>query len=432
MKKTFPQIKKPTFGWSFTEGLMDDSRVALMTLLTCTQDNYVDGMKAANIANYVELINFNKDKDGKIISAELLDKISNNKFTIKSKVFVNCAGPFSDNIRRLADPEIKNRLVGSRGVHLVLEKKFTPKVYGMLIPKTVDGRIMFVLPFHNLTLAGTTDHEDIIVEGPKSPKEDIDEISKSLAQYFNFNSQENILASFCGIRPLVLENKDDKPSHLKKLIPTFRSSKKMESKSLTRSHEVEVNEKSGLISLLGGKWTTYRSMGEDTVNRIIKEYPELKPLHKESITNTFKLLGSYSSKAIDKTEVSNCEFVEPYIRFLMNKYNISLESASVLVKMYGVESARVAELGKSMNLLGLITDGLPFLKVQVIYAIRNELAIHLKDVIHRRLGISFLDTKKAEESCKEISNIMKSELKWSEEVKIQEEKDCLETMESKF
>ncbi len=427
MKAFFPNLKGENYGVRFSEGQMNDARLVVQTLLTATQENYVPNMKGAVLGNYVEFLDFVKDSKGKCIGAKLRDRLDGSEFTVKAKSIVNCAGAFSDEIRLKDNPKTTRRIVGSRGVHIIIPQKYTNKGLGILIPKTVDGRIMFVLPFQGATIAGTTDHKCNIETAPVAPPEDVKEITSQLSYYFKGDLDKECIAAWCGIRPLVAA-KEKMPSKFSAKWMAFRDRlykmlgkepKKLSTKSLTRSHEIEVSE-SGMVSLLGGKWTAYRKMGQDAVDAVLKEHPEIVPASKESISRNIRLIGAYTSKSLDGTEKDITEFIDHYTRFLHDEYKLDWDTCAHLVQHYGANAIQVAMLGAETNSNQKLHKDSPVIKAQVIYAIRKEMAVSTRDIIFRRLGIGFTNQKVAEEVIPGVAEVMASEMGWNDKKKKEE------------
>lgn len=422
MKELFPLMKGNNYGVKFCEGQMNDARLLIQTLLTSTQDNYIPNMKGATVANYVEFVDFIKSKEGKCIGAKLRDRLNNTEFDVKAKAIVNCAGIFSDHIRTLDNPQVAPRIVPSRGIHIAIPHKYTEKDVGVLIPYTSDKRVMFVLPYRGYTLAGTTDHKCDIDSAPIAPESDIIEVANELSNYFAGNIKDDCTAAWCGIRPLVLAD-PSAPAELgvrdKIRMMLGKGPTKASTRALTRNHVVEVT-KSGLVSLMGGKWTSYRRMGQDTIDAVLKNNPNISVPNKLSVTRNMRLIGGYNSKTLDKTEKDIHEFVDAYRLFLHEKYSLAPDVAASLVEMYGANAPKVVALGEANNLNGLIHKGVPIIKAQVLYAIRNEMATNVRDVLFRRLGVGFASKQTAEEMISSVADLMAKELDWSEEKKQEE------------
>lgn len=428
MKELFPLFKNSTYGIKFAEGQMNDTRLAIQTLMTSTVDFYIPGMKGAVLGNYIECIGLVKDSNGKIEGVKLRDKFDGKEFSVKASTVVNCAGIFSDAIRLMDNPSEKRRMAGSRGVHIMLPHKFTQSNVGVVIPKTAEGKTMFILPTQGVTIAGPTDHRCNIQQFPQSPESDINEIVHEVQNYFSGDIEKEIVASWWGIRPLVIEKTINKTrienifGMLKNRYYKLRGREFVEkntNEAVARSHVLEVSN-SGLISLMGGKWTAYRKMGKDTVDLILKEHSELKPSNSLSISNKIRMIGAYTNKLLNGKEKSISEFIPHYAKFLHENYKLDIDSCNHLIECYGASSIQVAELGKELKLNEKLNNNLPALKVQVIYAVRKELAIAVKDVIFRRLGVGFTNTKIAEEMIPIVAQIMGRELNWTKEKQVEE------------
>jgi len=435
MKSNFPALKGSNYGVRFCEGQMNDARLCMQTLLTSAQDDYVPNMKGATLGNYVEFLDFVKDSKGKIVGAKCRDKLDNSEFTIKAKAIVNCAGAFSDQIRLKDNPKVTPRIVGSRGVHIIIPTKYTNKGLGILIPKTVDGRVMFVLPYQGLTIAGTTDHKCDIVSAPVAPPEDIKEIANQLSYYFDGDLEKECTAAWCGIRPLVAA-KPKAPSKFSQSWSAFKNrvfrfigkeQKNLSTKSLTRSHEIEVSD-SGLVSLLGGKWTAYRRMGQDAVDAVLKEHPEIVPVHKGSISRNIRLIGAYTSKTLDKSEKNIDDFINHYKRFLHEEYGLEWDTCTHLVEHYGTNAIQVVELGVQTGTNQKLHKDSPVIKAQVLFAVRKELAQNTRDVIFRRLGIGFVNQKTAVEVVPAVAELMAKEMNWDDKRKATEIENAKKTV----
>ena len=184
----FPKLSRDVkFGVVYFDGQMNDSRMNIDLLLTSTVDKYVkDNLyKPANILNYAQLVNLTKDEKGNITGGVLLDKTTNKEITIKAKSVINCTGAFADNIRLLDDPHIPKRIIPCEGSHLVMDPALAHHKYGLLVPKTTDGRVLFVLPWQRHALVGTTDQMiDEAVIDPTVPLMDMQFIVSELHKLY--------------------------------------------------------------------------------------------------------------------------------------------------------------------------------------------------------------------------------------------------------
>ena len=204
-------------------------------------------LNGAIVKNYCEVNEFLYDVDNKISGVKYFDKIQNKNYEINAKVVINASGANVDNLR-LKDDEIANEILAlSSGIHIVVSKEFLSSNEGILLPNTSDGRIIFILPYMNYCLIGTSDNKTTYEENPKAQEQEIEYLLKEVNNYFEKHlTKEDILSSWSGIRPLV---KSDKSS----------------TEQMVREHII-LKSKNDLISIAGGKWTTYRKMAEYLVS----------------------------------------------------------------------------------------------------------------------------------------------------------------------
>ena len=195
------------------ETQMMDTRMNLISLLTSTIDKYVPTQCGSTIANYCEFIDFIKNPEtGKIEGAIVLDKLKNKQFKVKSKVVVNCAGIHADELRIKDNPQAKARVTGARGTHLMFSQNLIPENSGIIIPKTKDGRLIFIINYLGHAMVGTTDDKCELTHTPKPEQKDIEFIVEELKQIFgnDFDYKANMHSAWAGIRPLVVETEEDR------------------------------------------------------------------------------------------------------------------------------------------------------------------------------------------------------------------------------
>ena len=229
-------------GVIYHDGQIDDSRKAIRLASTACE-------LGATVLNYVEVTNLIKEND-LISGLELIENESRKKFIINGKVIINATGVFSDRIIQMDNQELKPMIRPSQGVHVVIEKEFLDGPHAIMIPHTTDGRVLFAVPWHKHVVLGTTDTPiDETLDEPKPRDEEIDFILANAGQYMTKKpKRKDVKSVFAGLRPLAANQGSD-----------------TETKEISRHHKINVST-SGLISLLGGKWTTYRKMAEDAIN----------------------------------------------------------------------------------------------------------------------------------------------------------------------
>lgn len=211
---------------------------------------------------------------------------------------------------------------------------------GIILSDTSDGRLIFMLPYHGYTLVGTTDQLQDVEEYPQVPKEDVDFLKKELVRILgeDYDFDTKLKASFAGLRPLCLEEPCPQNEYKEKM-------KKVKSKELCRSHIIEVS-KSGLVSLLGGKWTSYRVMGEECVNKVIETHNLNNMKSKESNAFKLKLLGSYSKLELhENMSLSAQDVATKYKNQMTFLYDIPLDISERLIETYGLASLRIVKQG---------------------------------------------------------------------------------------
>ena len=232
-------------GVKYHDGQFDDARLLIDLVTTAAQHG-------ACLLNYARVISLVKDAEGFVSGVVFRDEETGVSHTVRARCVINATGPFSDEVRRIDNADCKKMIAPSQGVHVVLPREFLPGQTAIMVPHTRDGRVMFAIPWHGRVVVGTTDTP--IPEATAEPmpfKEEIDFILETAAEYLTKRpSPADILSVFTGIRPLV------------------KSSDFSNTAALSRDHTIEISS-SGLLTIAGGKWTTYRRMAEDAVDHAI-------------------------------------------------------------------------------------------------------------------------------------------------------------------
>ncbi len=377
--KDFPSINQNGLrgGIEYYDAQFNDARLNVL-LARCAE------LEGAVIANQLALVSILKDKSGKINGAVLKDHLSNKEFKVKTKTIVNTTGIFIDEIRKMDDPNCKPILKPSQGIHLVFSKNDISCNTAMIIPKTSDGRVVFIIPWESHVMMGTTDtnRSDISYE-PMPYKDEVEFLLKTGNEYLGTKLQkENVLSVFSGLRPLInLSGEGD-------------------TKNISREEMILVSS-SGMITMSGGKWSTYRKMAEDLTNKII-ELGKFNPT-KSCTTYDYQFLGKdgYSENM--------------YLK-ISSDYKLNIDSAKRLKNHYGGEVYSI--LGSKPKELIKNTG---FFEEEVIHFIRKEFANTILDVLARRFRILFLDLEISKKLIKPILKIMAKELKWNDKRQKEEE-----------
>lgn len=355
--KEIPAIEKTDLkgGFIYYDGQFDDARLAITLAQT-----FVD--LGGVIINYMPVKDFIK-KNGKIGGVIAEDLENTKTYSLYGASVINATGVFCDTLRQLDDKTCSPMMNPSQGIHIVLDRSFLSSDTALLIPHTKDGRVIFLVPWHKHLLVGTTDTplESISIE-PYPLEEEIDFLLEHVAQYLSRHpKRSDILTMFAGIRPLI------------------RSPKQLKTSSLNRDHHIVVSN-SNLITIAGGKWTTYRKMGEDVITKAISvaSLPNRK-----SETKTLKLHG--------------------YLETIRPKDFLSVYGSDVL--------ALKGLFDEDPSYKDPLDPSLPYLKAEVIWAARYEMARTLEDVLARRLRLLFLNAKASLRAAPCAADLLAKELK---------------------
>lgn len=339
-------------GVIYHDGQFDDARLAIALARTAVDHGAV-------VINHLPVTALIKES-GQVFGVIAKDIESGQEYELSAKVVINATGPFCDNIRRLDDPAAATLLAPSQGIHLVLPRTFLPGASAIMVPHTDDGRVLFAVPWHDRVLLGTTDTPvDSVDFEPRPLAAEIDFLLKHAARYLRQDPQrQDILSIFSGLRPLVKNGN----SH--------------DTASLTRDHTLLVSP-SGLVSITGGKWTTYRKMGEETINlaariAVLPERPSRSaelPLHGADAMATGEW-ASYGSDAAGLEALCNAD---PTLRQLLH-------------------------------------PALPYRRVEIIWAIRHEWAYSVEDLLSRRTRALILDARAAISVAPAVAALLAAEL----------------------
>jgi glycerol-3-phosphate dehydrogenase len=350
-------------GVIYYDGQFDDTRLLIHMAATAADHG-------ATLLNYAPVIEITKDSEGFANGVTFTDEESGKTISASAQVVINATGIFADNIRRMTDPEAKKMIAPSQGIHLVFERSFLRADTAIMVPHTSDGRVLFAIPWHNHTVVGTTDTPiEKVSYDPLPFEEEIDFILDTAAQFLSRPpKREDILSVYVGIRPLVKMQDEDSPA---------------KTSALSRDHTVHIDN-SGLITIVGGKWTTYRHMAEDCVNHAIT----LGRLRDAAcITRDLRLHGYY-------------ENIEELGDFWV----------------YGSDAAAIHALAsKDPQLLEPLHPDLTYCAAEVIWAVRNEMARTLEDVLARRTRALFLNAHAALTVAPKVAAIMSHELHTDQE-----------------
>lgn len=344
-------------GVIYHDGQFDDSRLLIHLMATAADHG-------AAVLNYAPVIAIRKDDTGFVSGVTAEDTESGEQFTIDARVVVNATGIFTDETRRLANPGAPPMIQPSQGIHLVLDREFLRGTTAIMVPHTSDGRILFAIPWHQHAVVGTTDTPiDAPSYEPLPFEHEISFILETAAEYLSRPPRrEDVLSVYVGIRPLVKAAGSD----------TGKTS------ALSRDHTIHIDD-SGLLTIAGGKWTTYRRMAEDAVNHAIT----LGRLDdKPCVTQDLRLHGYAEDAGKD----------EP-------------------LAVYGSDAEKIRQVAaESPELSQPLDPELPAIAAQVVWAVREEMARTVEDVLARRTRALFLRARAAVRMAPAVAAVMAREL----------------------
>jgi glycerol-3-phosphate dehydrogenase len=346
-------------GVVYYDGQFDDARLLVNLAQTAAE-------QGATVLNYLAVTALTKGADGFVDGVVAEDRALDRKWEIGARVVINATGPFSDAVRHMAEPDAPRLIAPSQGIHLVFDQSFLPTDAAIMVPHTSDGRVMFAIPWHGHTLVGTTDTPiDTPALEPRPLDHEIAFILETAGRYLHkAPSREDVLSVFVGIRPLV------------------KSGDSKLTAALSRDHTIHIDA-SGLITTTGGKWTTYRNMAEHTVDQAadLARLPE-----RACVTRTLNIHGFHSTPA----------------RFGP-------------LAFYGSDATAIEDLMRATPALGMrLHHALPYVAAEVVWAVREEMARTVEDVLARRTRALFLNAGAAEAMAPAVARLMGDELNWSD------------------
>jgi glycerol-3-phosphate dehydrogenase len=359
-------------GAVYYDGQFDDARLLIHMVITAFE-------QGATLLNYAEVSGLTKDAQGFVNGVKARDAETGNEFQARARVVINATGAFSDHLRREADPEAKPMIAPSQGIHLVLDSSFLQGASAVMVPHTSDGRVLFAIPWHGHTLVGTTD-TPIAAPAlePVAMEEEVEFILATAGEYLSKTpTRSDVLSVFAGIRPLVAASDSGRGA--------------LKTSTLSRDHVIEI-DRSALITICGGKWTTYRHMAEDCVDQAatLAQLPE-KPCCTQHLHIHGYLESEYSAQA-RVGEARDREWLD----------------------IYGSDKDELQKLMGAPSLAELLHPALPFVKAEVAWAVREEMARTVEDVLARRTRALFLNARAAVEMAPAVVDLMAPELDWNE------------------
>jgi glycerol-3-phosphate dehydrogenase len=374
--KLAPGLKPEGLRNAFTyyDAQLDDARLTLIGLRTAARWN-------AAIANHAEVIGFQQEQ-GKLSAALVRDKLTGREFALRARHFVNAGGIWAEQVEALGGGEVHLDVQPSKGVHLIVARdRLRMGEMAIVLPQTEDDRILFVVPWEGRAIIGTTDTGSGDLDHPAASEEDIEYLIRHVNHYLDVNlTRDDIISTFAGYRPLV------------------RSRDKAQRKDLSRTHAILENP-NGLVSIVGGKLTTWRRMGQDTVDRLARR-DHLPIKHP---TEHLPLLGAERWQAA--------------LQALPRRGSaLGLEADTIehLSQYYGSEALGLLDMiDADASLAKRIVPDLPFIRAEVVHACRAEMALTLEDMLARRTRIAIEDRQRGIEVAQDVADMMALQLGWS-------------------
>mmetsp|Transcript_51209 Transcript_51209/g.76503 ORF Transcript_51209/g.76503 Transcript_51209/m.76503 type:complete len:667 (-) Transcript_51209:446-2446(-) len=400
--RKFPQLSQEAkYFQIFYEGQHNDSRTNTCIALTAAEEG-------AMIANHVEMIGLitdNNNNKKKAIGIKCRDNLSGEEFEIMAKAIVFAGGPFTDSLRKLEDANATAAVAAAAGTHIVLPSYYCPGGIGMLDINTSDGRFLFFLPWEGHTLVGTTDRKEPASSDYGPPEEEIEwllnEVQKYLAGDIKVR-RSDVLSAWQGYRPLASDPNAPPGA------------------PVSRDHIISTNPDTGVTFITGGKWTTYREMGHDVINRVVQLH-NLKPTtSNDDLTATRPLRGGVGYNR-------NLPIA------LVQEYGVSEATAKHLARTYGMNAMDVLKLAKEEHqhwprFGKLLIEGFPYLECEIPYMCRYEMVCTVKDVLTLRTRVAFLNKEAAISAAPRVAELMARELKWSRRERQRQLKEALDVL----
>lgn len=357
-------------GVIYHDAQFDDARLAINLMQTIFDH---DGI-ALNYMKVTDLLKAN----GLISGVKAEDQLGDQTMKLQARAVINATGMFTDQIRQMDNPDTESIMQASQGVHLVLDKSFQPGESAIMVPRTDDGRVLFAVPWHDHIIVGTTDTplDEPSLE-PRAKDEEINFLLTHAARYLtNDPEPDDVLSVFAGIRPLVSRDGSG------------------DTASISRDHTLLIDP-SGLVTITGGKWTTYRKMAEDTIDEaaVVAGLDD-----RESVTKSLRLHGW----------LKNSEAAKPF-------------------ELYGSDAPSIKKLAQDHDGWNQpLHPNLPYKPAEVIWTARNEMAQTVEDVLARRTRALLLDARASIEITEPVASLLADELGRSEDWKRQQVEDYTE------
>ncbi|PKL88678.1 MAG: FAD-dependent oxidoreductase [Ignavibacteriae bacterium HGW-Ignavibacteriae-2] len=341
-------------GVIYHDGQFDDARLIINMVKTASE-------QGATLVNYMRVAAL-FDEEDVICGVSAIDEESGRKYNLKCKVVINATGVFTDTVRKMSDPQTTKIITSSQGIHIVLDKSFLPGDSAIMVPETDDGRVLFAIPWHDKIIVGTTETpvEEYLLD-PVPQAEEIDFLLTHAARYLTKDpTHKDILSVFAGLRPLVKSGNSENTA------------------AISREHTINISRK-GLVTIAGGKWTTYRKMSEDTIDQaaILAQLDSI-----DSNTSDLQIHGYH-------------------------KHPEEFGSLSI----YGSDAPAIkALLSENLNNKNILHPDFLTMEGEVIWAVRYEMARTVEDFLSRRTRILLMNAQASIDIAPTVAKLMAIEL----------------------
>ena len=351
--------------------LTDDARLVIEVIKAAAA-------RGALVANYAAVQGLSRNEGGTSVRIE--DGLTGHSFELRARVVVNATGVWSDEVSRLSDAQAPRKLRPSKGIHVVLPSERFQNRTAVLIPSLGESRFLFVIPWQGRTIVGTTDADYIgDLDEPRAESSEVDRVVKSAARAFPGASlsSEDVISTFAGLRPLIAA---DGPT----------------TKDVSRKEEIFENDR-GLVTITGGKLTTWRRMSERVVNLAVRRLESLdgvpRPQAHRSFTESFQLAGGAAGDSNEETA---------------REFGVPINSVEHLIQSYGGNYRLLLELTReSEQLKSSLIEGLPHIEAEVVYAARHEMAVTVEDFLARRTRLELLARDHGRSCTMRVASLLK-------------------------
>jgi len=396
-KELFPQLTDVLYSAVYCEAMHNDARTGTAIALTA-------GLKGASIANYVEMTGFvHEGPEGATATGiKCVDKLTGETFVIRAAAVVLATGAFLDSVRRMDDPNAEKAVAAAAGVHIVLPGYFTPENMGWCNLRTSRGATMYFLPWQGHCVVGSTDKKCDATSSPAVTEDEIqflvNEAASTLSKDIRIR-RSDVLSAWQGWRPL------------------YRDPNAPPGAPVSRHHAIGTDPKTGVTFICGGKWSTYRAMAEELIDKVVehKKFKHARPC----TTRKIKLLGGEGYHKLLHVQ-------------LVQKYAISEAQAHHLVRTYGTNAFAVCELSRptdakqgSTHKFGkTLVQGFPFMEEEIEYVCKHEMACTVKDMLTLRMRLAYVNSEAAKSAIPRVADLMATHLKWSKSEKKKQIRDA--------